>query len=238
MSFLLGRLPLQDCGALMLLLALSGPPETLFGQSGADSVNPATASSALDEQLFRDLEGQRDGLPAKPDSATATAAQRPRDSSSGDLAEQGSTGRWSTIVQQMRVVQRRLQQDDVGQKTLEIQQEIVTQLDRLLQQTAARRRAETVRRQQQAGLSPSVPGQAPAGSPTSPRPTAEPGSQPATTTVPANPPAFELDSTWSHLPAKIREQLRSVAREQFLPDYARQIEAYYRSLSESESSSR
>ena len=37
---------------------------------------------------------------------------------------------------------------------------------------------------------------------------------------------------WGHLPAKLREQMQSSLKEQFLPKYERVIEDYYRRLAE------
>ncbi len=52
---------------------------------------------------------------------------------------------------------------------------------------------------------------------------------------PADDPMSLPSQAWGELPPQLREQLRSLAPEKFLPGYEALIEAYYRRLAEKRS---
>ena len=103
------------------------------GHGPSENRQEGAASSTTDDQLFRDLGGLRsdDGTaalasPAGPSPTTIAPGNR--------LAQPPQADAWTTIGQQMRQVQSRLQQADDGPDTLRIQQQIVKRLEQLLLQ--------------------------------------------------------------------------------------------------------
>ena len=213
--------------ALWTLFALvTAMPAAVLAQGPDENRQEGTASSTLDDQLFRDLGGLRS------DNGTA-APQPPAEQSptaiapSGRAAPRSQMDAWTMVGRQMRQVQSRLQQADDGAETLRIQQQIVERLEQLLQQ--APRPAG-----QSAVSGGGAPRQGPSETTTRPATGDQTGpSDPTTTPRSAanETPRQLLQRVWGHLPDKLQQQLQAVGQEQFLPQYAPQIEAYYRSLS-------
>lgn len=223
---------LLGLGSALLVSAAEPVPKSLDDQllddlstdlaPAAKPVGKPTAKDAkakdpaLDRQLLDQLEGEDVELGPQPDPLTR-------------------------ISKQMRNVETLIGRRDTSTKTQEMQKQIVSELDLLLEQT---------KKQCQGGQCNKPP------SPSSQASTSPPKGQQAPSSEPMNKPAKEssdelrkpgenkaaedaamdqlVKEVWGHLPEKVRNQMQNVGVEQFLPKYEKLIEAYYKRLAEEE----
>lgn len=199
-------------------------------------------SGTLDDQLLDDL--STDLLPEAP----AKRASAPKDDEGGldqklldqldgeDIELGEKPNPFTQIGRKMRTVERRISDNDTSVRTQEIQKEILSSLDALLEQT---------RKQCQ--------GQCEAPSGSKPKPASAAGNKPGEN-LSQKPrdsddrlrdagktdvdEAADMDQlvkqVWGHLPDKVRSQMQNVSVENFLPKYEKLIEAYYKRLAEEE----
>lgn len=146
------------------------------------------------------------------------------------------------IARRMREVQDRIDQHDSGPTTRNLQEQIVADLDRLIEDARRRcRQSKPGSTQPQQTAARQSPGQLQPNQGDGPQ---DPGTGPATTAA-AGPadgsPARQTDMAqmqevmkrlWGQLPARQREQMIQSSPEEFLPKYELLIEEYYRRLSE------
>lgn len=153
-------------------------------------------------------------------------AQSPPDANSPavDVARQ--------LLEQMETAERLLRLGDSG--SIASQQRVLDRLDALLSQASsdsAKKSDTPSSSRDNASGQASQPGHAAAGT------TSGQGASGRRTsdTEPANGISIRQsfsERSWGHLPPEVRNRLQAVAGEQFLPGYEKQIEAYYRRLSE------
>lgn len=142
----------------------------------------------------------------------------------------------TNLIRQMREVQSRLERNDSGEATQGIQREIVAELERLateaLAQSGHRATEASGDQMGQAGQSPPPATAAKAGK----TPSADAGLAGAQT--PAQPAEINKaiqaarERLWGELPPHIRQGISFSPREDYPPQYAPQIERYFRSLAE------
>jgi len=146
------------------------------------------------------------------------------------------------LAQRMHAAEQRIARGDCGAQTQQSQQQIVADLDRLIRQAQAQAQA--------AGPKPSAPGASKPGQDG----TATAASQPSDQTGAGRKPGTErkggqggvqrptaeqlatvFGQVWGELPEQARQQLlQQWSAEQFLPEYAPQIEQYFRRLTEAQ----
>jgi len=198
-----------------LLKGLDVPPRTPAGSpaAGKPADRPADASSDLDQQLLEQL-------------------------AEGEDIGQESSHPLVSIGRRMRVAEALIGRQVTSQKTQRVQQLVIEDLDRLIEQ---------LQKQCRSGQCSSK---------SAPKPGAKPGSKSRAGSgenTGANQPAKEstertggqasgreelarlqqmLKQIWGHLPPKLRDQLQSSSIEEFLPKYEKLIEEYYTRLAE------
>jgi len=149
------------------------------------------------------------------------------------------------IARRMRLVGNRISQNDSGSNTQDLQTGIVKDLNAMIEQARKNCRKckpgngqsqPTAQRQQigQPSPNPGTPGTNPAKDPTgsNPRP---PGNGEGVTADLEQVQAVIKD-IWGQLPAGVREQMLQSPPEEFLPNYERLIEQYFRRLAEGKGS--
>ncbi|MCA9220176.1 MAG: hypothetical protein KDA71_07590 [Planctomycetales bacterium] len=250
-KILLGRV-----AASTLLLAL------LTGLAVADEDAPPEKKvppKSLDEQLLDDLDDSLFGdlgIPATsgdktpasdavesnpvktdPDDVSTDDALR-RDLPVGeDIGQESDANPLAEIALRMKQVERRIGNRETSSRLQAMQQDIVAELDRLIQQmqqqpSGGQSKSSPSSGSQQSSSQSSVSG-------------AQESKQPATNSAPrlgkADGESADLaemqkmlDEVWGHLPARVREQMQNATVEQFLPKYERLIEEYYKRLAETE----
>lgn len=221
------------CAVVMSALAEvpSWYPAAAAQQAATAGAQDSSGTSNLDERLFRDL----GGLNADDAARGSEIHDRPAPGVLRDPAVPRDLSRHErdqiSVVQQMLQVRARLSRADAGAETQRVQQQILKQLEQWLEPQ---------------GDSAQAAGSAPGSSPQAAR--SEPAGRPPRGPTPGSDadvdasatrgailagesPRGLLERAWGGLPASVRQQLQSVGQEQFLPQYAPQIEAYYRALS-------
>jgi hypothetical protein len=200
--------------------------------ASAQPIAEQPSTSTLDDQLFRKLDGLPQGESAPTAGSPRAADSVPTPSTDGPTPSTTASDRWLTLQKRMRDAQQRLRQADVGPATRQIQQEILDELRAMLQQTPepsprSTTGAESAEESGDPSNRPLPPG------PSSSTSTQVPGDVASSSlTGEKLDPRELLERTWGHLPATVREQLRSVGAEQFLPEYSQQIEQYFQSISD------
>lgn len=247
--------PTRVAASTLLLLLFAG-------LSTADEVSPPETkppAKSLDEQLLDDLDDSLFGdlgIPAKSDdtkpatdSGAPNAAKGDRDSEptddallrelpiGEDIGQESDANPLAEIAQRMKQVERRISNRETSSRLQAMQQDIVAELDRLIQQmqqqpSGGQSKGSPSSSSQQSSSQSSVSG-------------AQESKRPATDSAPrlgkADGESTDLaemqkmlDEVWGHLPARVREQMQNATVEQFLPKYERLIEEYYKRLAESE----
>jgi hypothetical protein len=240
--------------AVILVLAMS---VAAAAQTGSSAPPPATGSESLGNQLLDDL---RPGEPQKstkskqaPKSARDNKTSRPATARFDDLGE--DIGQPSGPLSLVRVRQGMQRAESLLgepsassngrliEEAATVQNEIIAQLDQLI--------AELSKQCQSGQCQPS--GQSP--SPTQ-QSQAKPGDSTSATAqgqTAARDSSNRLNGAiaepvdkadvdelakqlWGHLPQRTREQMRQSFSDEFLPKYEREIEEYYRRLSEEQKS--
>jgi len=133
------------------------------------------------------------------------------------------------ISHQMRQVEQMLNQRNVSTETLKVQRQIVDQLDELIDALAASRQSES----QCESNSSSPDNQQATGTG---REASRNGSgksvPPSSNPLPGTATWEAIGDIWGHLPERFRNQVQNVEAIEFLPEYRRLIEDYYRRLAE------
>lgn len=249
-------------GAILLLAAC-------LAASAALAAEPAKPGPSVDDELLKDLntkmsddlDGQLPGpeqkKAAKPgESKPASAAgqgrggekpepvQPPRDL--GQAAVSGEENPLIEIAQQMQLAGMFLGRAQSGEKTQQVQADIVEQLNKLIKKSCS----GAGQCQPSQSKSPKVAERKSPSQPKTPsKPSSKPGqnaskpaknSQAATGKPGASRPSTEemiavLKQHWGELPEHAREQmLQGMGSEEFLPKYEALIEEYYKRLAEGE----
>ncbi|MCO6454996.1 MAG: hypothetical protein J5I93_06825 [Pirellulaceae bacterium] len=235
--------------APVLALAQESPP--------ASPAPPASSNpgGGLLDDLSKDLlEGldkpaaPKSTLPGQPQPGQPPPASKPP--TGGDLPgepgdvppEPGTEGPAEDhpllqIGSRMRGVERRIAGYDTSVETQTLQQEIVADLESLiaqLQKQCNSASQNSSSSSQQAGSQ--TGGQ---GTQAAEQASTQPVRDSTDRLGKTNPDQLEgeqvrdlVKQVWGHLPARVRELMRTAAVEEFLPKYERQIEAYYRRLAE------
>ena len=207
---------------------------------------PAKEADPLDEQLLRGLDNELlEGLPA--DSAPAEQGGA-ADSSSEETSAGSDTDRLGQIGRRMRSAEEHIEQQKSPQRTLELQQQIVADLSKLIDQLEKQCQAECASSGACKGGSPGQKsGDKPGQKNQQPSQTASgktPASQPARNSTAeirkqhAQRPDMGkmhdlMRDLWGQLPERARnEMLQSPKPEQFLPKYEILLENYYKRLAE------
>ncbi len=139
------------------------------------------------------------------------------------------------IVRQMRQSHQQILHAESGRPTQAVQQQIVAELDRLIQQAGSRGGESQAQPQPAASASQRGPS---AQQPSGVKPGQPPGSstkKPPAAGQPPQPPDVAkirgmMENTWGELPRKQRERMLQSAAEEFLPEYESMLEAYFQRL--------
>lgn len=139
------------------------------------------------------------------------------------------------IARQMQQVETRLAREELGDETLRMQQAIIDELDALLDRAgtgSAEGRASDTRPASSEPQQPSRGSDSPADGQAGDRP-GQGGGDPRAEPDPADdrPVRQLIEQLWAQLPSRQRAELLQLPVERFLPQYAPQIEAYFRRLS-------
>ena len=218
---------------------------------------PAVASAAepekksLDDQLLDDL--STDLLPATKPAAKPPSEKRQSDQPADPALDQqllddlidGEDIQFgeqpdplTRISQQMRNVETLIGRRDTSVKTQEMQKQILSDLDQLLEQTKKQCQGQCNKpsSSSQASNSPPKPSQSPGSDPMNNKPAKDSSEElrkPGENKVAQDEAMNQLvKEVWGHLPDKVRDQMQNVGVEQFLPKYEKLIEAYYKRLAE------
>jgi hypothetical protein len=192
----------------------------LFHGACQGQTPPGTKVLPSDEELLRDLQKPHDAKAARqaPAGEDITA---PEGSAESPLV---------VIRQKMTLAGTWLQQGDTGERTQNVQQEVLAWLRRLMSEqntnssASPQDTAGTATQQAASQTNTSASGDAV-------RNTGENGrSQTASSS--SGTAEQQRRSVWGHLPERLRQQLQSLSAEEFLPEYRELIEAYYRRLGE------
>ncbi len=225
----------------------------------ADDPKPAKPASSLDDELLKSL---GDETPKKPKEAPAARPAGPAATKPNPLddellkelggpepkaktpeAESDSKDPLVRLSKEMRDAERMLAELEGNEKTQQLQQKIVDQLEALIKQLQQQQ-------QQQSSSSSSQkpkPGsqrqqvqqpQSKSGS-TSPGQSNQPArdsSKELTNRKPEKPDASRvtemLKDVWGDLPPRVRQQMMQMSSERFLPKYELLIEQYFKALAD------
>lgn len=141
------------------------------------------------------------------------------------------------IRRRMKLVEELLASQATSQETQELQTLITDELAALIEQgnkqgesgSGSRRKSATGKQSQSANPMGEGTGEAKAGLPRDSSQRLEKSQGTAPTTAD---PRELMSRLWGHLPEKVREQMLNAPIEQFLPQYEKLIQAYYKRLSE------
>jgi hypothetical protein len=215
---------------------------------------PAAAQEAgsLDEELLRGLGGEpideidrelfgRDREPFAPD-AVIDRSERFREQLERELgaaAEKEDDNPLLDIARRMRGVQERIEREDSGEETQQLQSRIVADLDALIEQArkSARQSASAAGQQMTTRTPTGSSRPTPGGQQPSQRPAAESELRTEKDEEPVEglrPDELGdlIKELWGELPQHAREQMHHAPVEDFLPKYRELIEEYFRRLSE------
>lgn len=197
----------------------------MFATLGVISRSAVAQDAAEDDSLDAELlEGLKEALPPEAviDGEDLGAPEDP-------LAR---------MAGKMRSVEEELRATRLGPPTQRMQEEIIADLDKLIEQQQQKCQGGTPK----PGGQPSPkPGSTPSPAPTPSAPAAQAGNQGAsdseTATRPGEGTGAEmvapqdlLKHVWGHLPQRLRTQMLQNPNEKFLPMYEREIEEYFRRL--------
>jgi len=194
---------------------------------------PATKSRSLDQQLLDDLDRELlKGLPRaaksleRGDKEAAPSTNREK-SPETDGRSADSQNPLANIAQRMRSVEGRIAARDTSAATQAEQAKILAELEALLAAAGqAKQQQGKAGGAAQAGVGT---GNASAGPPRDSTDRIERGNKEPVETADVK---DVLRRFWGHLPDKLREEMQQSLSEQFLPQYERLIEKYYKRLAE------
>ncbi len=215
----------RKCRAIMVPLAMVA---TLLAAFPVGAQNPPDLP---DRDLLRDLPRGKPGASASRSAQESPQGTPKLDARTGeDLGEAPGMSEWRTIHSWMTQAAQRLAAGETAASTQQLQQQI---LDRLAQlgQTGTQQRPSTsagTQRRQKPGRGDSKrDGPQQAATQASP-----PETEPLRTSLSLREAADAATQVWGELPPKLQQQLRAAGRIEFLPGYRRQIQQYYRKLSQ------
>ena len=238
---------LTSCGVLGFLSPLTSraadPEKPVAKKSAAakpqKSVDDELRKS-LDDELFKDLPpaSARDskGAATQPAAGKKTPSAIDRklldDLSEGEDIELGQPADPLTrIGRRMRTVEQLFDQKDTSATTQEMQREIVTDLDALIKQL-----------QQQCNKSGKSGASSQSQSKSAASTSQTTNRKPTDSTERLDKATARTDGVtqvqqlvkevWGQMPERVREQISNVTSDQFLPQYQKMIEDYYRRLAE------
>jgi len=203
--------------------------DELFDELGADPIDE------FDRELFGPEDPQRE--PADPPDATLRERMQ-RELGSAAEAEDGNP--LLSVARRMRDAEDQIGRNNTGADTQTLQKQIVSDLDRLIEQ--ARKRCKQCKpgnckpgaQSVASRSSPKSPGQPKPGT-GSDTPAATSNAEPGQAT-PQRPDMAEMQDVmkrlWGELPQRDREQMLQSPPEEFLPKYELMIEQYFRRLTE------
>jgi hypothetical protein len=204
------------------------------------------AAKGLDDQLLRDLDGAEAKTAGEPDpladrqepSPSGDGPQvKPVDPfAQGDELQSGPAGEvFRAIEKRMLNVQQRLSEMDTSSATQEIQRRIVVELDAVIQQLQQQMESQNSRsRQTDASSQQGQPTGKDGGETGDRRLPGTSEQTPADSGELAETEAMRqaLDRFWGHLPERVRQQVQNLNSVEFLPEYQKLIEDYYRRMAE------
>lgn len=224
--------------------ALSDQPQTV-PPSLDDALFGDLGSGGIDKDVERELFGEGPKAPEKSPSSEGDPLTKRRIDAWNDLLEQElsqavvdeAQNPLLGIARSMRLAEGLIDERESGQKTQEIQAEIIADIDTLLKR--AKKKCQSCSSQCQS-VAQRKPPEQPKPSPPkegSPKP------KPATTSN-AKPGKAEgempdmaemmavIKQVWGELPEKERQEMLESSVEEFLPKYADMIERYFKRLAE------
>jgi hypothetical protein len=212
-------------------------------ESGTEPAQPTVDEKLLDS-LGEDLLEGLDDIPTDPgfdESGTDPGDKPLLDQLEGeDIGAEGEND-LSRISRQMRLVQERIAQQEVSQKTQELQQQIVADLDALIEQIQHNMQRQSSPKSgsqsQQTGGDVKQPSNQPNAGQSRPneKPARESGEELTERSAdPADAEAIQalVKRVWGHLPDRVRQEMQNATVEEFLPKYQELIEDYFRRLAE------
>lgn len=194
----------------------------------------SSAPPSLDDLLLQGLDSASSKRPvaSKHRPAKAGVAER---SAAKQTATPKLGGALSAIEQNMRNVHQRLLRKDLSDDTLVAEQQIVSQLDQIIEKLASQCRQASA--QQSAGKpkpktggDPDQKSQAKTGSQAARDDKSSTGGSDSIN--PTTEVRQSMGRVWGQLPERFRRQIQNVNRIEFLPQYRKLIEDYYRRLAE------
>jgi hypothetical protein len=210
-------------------------------QGGDETPEPSTDEKLLDS-LGGDLLEGLDDIPSEPGDEADAADQPLLDQLEGeDIGEEGEND-LSRISRQMRVVEQRIAQQEVSEKTQGLQEQIVADLEALIkkiQQNQKKQSSSSPKNSKPKNNEIKQPDKQPSdGQRTeSTKPATDSEDQlTERRTAAADAAAMEalVKRVWGHLPDRVREEMQNATEEEFLPKYQEVIEDYFRRLAEEE----
>lgn len=206
--------------------------------------------NSLDDDLFKDLpvapkknlDQDASAIPSLDKKDAATAPGKPKSALDNKLLDQLNEGEdvelkktadpLTQIGNRMRKVEGLIQQRDTSRNTQEMQRQIATDLDSLIEQMQKQQKKSSGGKSGKSGQQSDASG---AGN-TKPTERPSESTQRVDKGTAKSDNAAELQKmikeVWGHLPPRLREQMQNVTDEQFLPQYEKLIEEYYRRLAE------
>ncbi len=201
--------------------------------------SPGSPHGAVDRELFHG-----DGKQGQPPHGTdGPSLDRRLADELGEAAISEDAHPLMAIAGRMRDVQARLAGHPTDPQTASMQQQIVLELDRLLEQARNQASAGGETSGQVPPATDRQPGQTPSSQPSDSErelrqsPARQSTDEPSRANPDGEPSGSRtarraMETLWNQLPARQREQLLQLAPERFLPKYETEIEEYFRRLSE------
>ena len=221
---------------LLLVLLLAAPSAPIV----ARAADPEKLDESLEQELLMDLKNETPGpAGAKEPASQAGGKARPAGEDIGD-----SDDPIARIGQHMREVETRLAGATSPEETKSLQDQIVADLAKLIEQTCRKKQCSSSSCSKPGGSSGSQRSkidQPPANKPSKGAETAaKTPARDSTDKVRADETAkIEkrevrdlLKDVWGNLPERTREELLQSATDKFLPQYEVEIEEYFRRLAE------
>lgn len=205
----------------------------------------AFADDGLDSDLLEDLDSDLleglDDIPEFDDEGEDAKESSGNNKESTDNDEPVSSDPLTRVSERMRQVENRIADQNTAEKTQEIQQKIISELDVLI--------AEMEKQcQQSSGGKPNSKPQPNQEKKPEPKPnqgdaTQQASDDPASESTDRVQSAEDIETkmeelevlvkkVWGHLPPRVREQMQNADSEKILPQYESLIEAYYQRLAE------
>ncbi len=208
-------------------------------QPAADPPAADAGLDSLDSALLKDLEvPARPQAPAAKPPVAAPDQPLPEQEGAGEDLGQPSADPLATIGQRMRSAERLISRQEISQKTQQLQEQVIAELERLIEETKKQCQGGqgSPKAASKPGAKPGGKGRAGSGDNAAANRPAKESAERTDGKAPGSEQLarFEqmLKQVWGHLPPKIRDQMQSGSIEEFLPKYERLIEEYYSRLAE------